>query len=72
MSNIISVLLGITSTELLTDLSILFAYLFEALDPVLHIEDFELFALLAGEARSDGDIGDRWLRKLLLVEGLLV
>ena len=43
-------------------------YLFELFDPVLHMDDFELLTLLAGETRSMGDLVHRWLRKLLLVE----
>ena len=39
-------------------------YLFEAFDPVLHIEDFELLTLFAGEARSGGDKVLRWFKKL--------
>ena len=48
-----------------------FTYLLEAFDPVLHIEDFELLTLLAGETLSTGDIVDRWFRKFLLTEFLL-
>ena len=47
---------------------IILPYLFEAFDPVLHMDDFELLTLLAGETRSMGDLVHRWLRKLLLVE----
>ena len=51
---------------------IILPYLFEAFDPVLHMDDFELLTLLAGETRSMGDLVHRWLRKLLLVEIFLV
>ena len=48
------------------------SYLFELFDPVLHMDDFELLTLLAGETRSMGDLVHRWLRKLLLVEIFLI
>jgi len=55
----------------LTIYMVSFTYLFEAFDPVLHIEDFELLTLLAGETLSTGDIVDRWFKKFLLTEFLL-